>query len=400
MRVRLRTGILSVVVGLPACAVTSWCQLAPSPDASPVSTATASPDEKPVATFKQTVNLVDLFFTVRDGKGSLIPHLNQQNCSVSDENEPQSFKSFVAETDQPLTLGILLDTSLSQVPWLPMEQDAGSQFIQQVLRSKDEAFLLSFDVDVNLLQDYTDSPGMLIHALSTAEINGGGGAVTMTYPSPVPIPRGDPIPDKPKVDPGPVPIRNPRGTLLYDAIYLAANEKMNQEAGRKAMIILTDGDDQGSSMTSQDAVAATEKDNIIVYVVWAGSPGCLMGAGGPMSPGQPSQPGPSPQRMLDDWRAECDRANYFLTPCPGYYVAECIAEHTGGRIIVAGNSKKLEAAFQQIEDELRSQYWASYTPDNEKADGSFHRVSIACHGDDGQNLKVRVRRGYYAPAGK
>jgi len=370
-----------------------WCQLAPSPDAPPGSSAPSSPDENPIAVFRQTVNLVDLFFTVRDVRGSLVPHLNQQNCSVLDEKEPQTFKSFVAETDQPLTLGILLDTSLSQVPWLPMEQDAGSQFIQQVLRSKDEAFLLSFDVDVNLLQDYTNSPGMLIHALSKAEINKGGVSPTVNSPLPGRVPIYGP-----KVDPGPAPISNPRGTLLYDAIYAAANEKMSQEAGRKAMIILTDGDDQGSSITSQDAVAAAEKNNIIVYVVWAGSPGCLMGAGRPMSPGQPGQPGPPPQRMLDDWRAECDRANYFLTPCPGYYVAMCISEHTGGRIIVAGDSKKLEAGFQQIEDELRSQYWASYTPSNEKADGSFHRIAIQCRGDGGRELKVQVRRGYYAPS--
>ena len=390
---RLSTAILSLGVGLPVCAVASWCQLAPSPDAAPVSTAPASPDEKPVATFKQTVNLVDLFFTVRDGKGSLVPHLNQQNCSVRDDKEPQTFKSFVAETDQPLTLGILVDTSVSQVPWLPLEQDAGSQFIQQVLRSKDEAFLVSFDVDVNLLQDYTDSPGLLIHALSKAEINEGSVSPTLTSS----IPRQVPI-YQPKADPGPVPINNPRGTLLYDAIYEAANEKMNQEAGRKAMIVLTDGDDQGSSMTSQDAVAAAEKNNTIVYVVWAGSPACLMGAGPQTSPGLPGQPAPPVQRMLDDWRAECDRANYFMTPCPGYYVAECISEHSGGRIIIAGNSKKLEAAFQQIEDELRSQYWASYTPSNAKADGSFHRIAVECHGDDSQGLKVRVRRGYYAPS--
>jgi len=399
IKMRLGVGILWFVAGMSVCAVASWCQLAPSPDAAPASTAPAPPpDEKPVATFKQTVNLVDLFFTVRDGKGILVSHLNQQNCSVLDEKEPQTFKSFVAETDQPLTLGILLDTSVSQVPWLPMEQDAGSQFIQQVLRSRDEAFLLSFDVGVNLLQDYTNSPSMLIHALSKAEINKGSVSPTIKSPIPGRVPIYGP-----KVDPGPVPISNPRGTLLYDAIYEAANEKMNQETGRKAMIVLTDGDDQGSSMTSGDAVAAAEKNNVIVYVVWAGSPGCLMGVGRQTSPsqgGQPGQPAPPVQR-LDDWHAECDSAHYFMTLCPGYFVAECISEHTGGRIIVAANSKQLEQAFQQIEDELRTQYWASYEPSITKADGSFHKIAVQCNGDSGQDLKVRVRRGYYAPqAGK
>ena len=399
---RLSTGILSLVVGLPAWALASWCQLAPSPDAPPVSTATAPPTGTPVAEFKQTVNLVDLFFTVRDGKGSLVPHLNQQNCSVIDEKAAQTLKTFVAETDQPLTLGILLDTSVSQVPWLPMEQNAGSQFIQQVLRSKDEAFLLSFDVDVNLLQDYTNSPSKLIHSLSKAEINKGSVSPTINSPIPGQVPIYGP-----KVDPGPVPVNNPRGTLLYDAIYEAANEKMNQETGRKAMIILTDGDDQGSRMTSQDAVAAAEQSNVIVYVIWTGSPACLNGAWmrtsprtplPPSVPGTPGQPAPPVQRMLGDWNAECDRAHYFMTPCPGLGVAQCISEHTGGWMIVAGNSKKLEAAFQQIEDELRTQYWASYEPSNIKADGSFHRIAVQCQGDGGQELKVRVRRGYYAPS--
>jgi len=144
-----------------------WAQLAPSPDAAPVSNAPApAPDETPVATFKQSVNLVDLFFTVKDKNGNLVPHLTQQNCTVNENKEPQTLKTFVAETDQPLTLGILLDTSGSQQRLLPMETDAASQFIQQVLRSKDEAFAANFDVNVDLLQDYTNSPRLLTHALS------------------------------------------------------------------------------------------------------------------------------------------------------------------------------------------------------------------------------------------
>jgi VWFA-related protein len=378
----------------PACAAACWCQLAPSPDAAPVSTALGPLlDEKPVATLKQDVNLVDLFFTVKDRHGRLIPHLSEHDCSVLDEDLPQTLKSFIPETNQPLTLGILLDTSVSQIPWLRMEQDAGSEFIRQVLRSKDQAFLGSFDVNIDLLQDYTNSPDLLTHALNKAQINGGGSAVTMTDPGPVPVGKTK-IDRKPKVDPGPVPIRDPRGTLLYDAISLAANEKMNQEAGRKAMIVLTDGDDQGSNMSSQDAVAAAEKNNIPVYVVWVGPPACLMG-GGKSGPGQPAPP---PQRLVGDWQAECDRFHYFMTPCPGYYVAECIAEHSGGRIIVAKNSQQLEQAFQQIQDELRSQYLASYRPSNIKADSSFHKIAIHCHGDGGQELKVQVRKGYYAPS--
>ncbi len=137
---------------------------------------------------------------------------------------------------QPLTLGILLDTSGSQQRVLPLEQEVGSQFLQRVLRQKDEAFLLSFDVNVDLLQDYTNSPRLLTRAMNKAEINtaGGNGAAG------IPGAGGGTVPT----------IGDPKGTLLYDAVYLAANEKMNQETGRKAMILLTDGEDQGSRTRS------------------------------------------------------------------------------------------------------------------------------------------------------
>ncbi len=349
---RLRKVILSLAVGLPALAVAGWAQLAPSPDASPVSTAPAPPpDETPVANFKVNVNLVDLFFTVKDKNGNLVPHLNRQNCSVNENKAPQTLKSFVAETDQPLTLGILLDTSGSQYRLLPMEQGAAGQFIQQVLRRQDEAFALNFDVNVDLLQDYTNSPRLLTHALNTAQINTAGG-------------NGSGIPG---LGGGTVPtIGDPKGTLLYDAIYLAANEKMNQETGRKAMIVLTDGEDEGSRMKIGDAIAAANRNNVIIYVILC-----------------------------------ADRAMYWEQG-EGYYgysPAKRISDETGGRIIdVGNNSSKLEAAFQQIQDELRTQYVASYTPNNTKADGTFRKVTVNCHGDQGQELKVQVRKGYYAPS--
>ena len=118
------------MVGLPVLAPAGWAQLAPSPDAPPVSTAPAAPpDETPVASFKTDVNLVDLFFTVKDKNGNLVPHLTSNECTVLEDKAPQTLKSFVAETDQPLTLGILLDTSGSQQRVLPLEQQAGSQFL-------------------------------------------------------------------------------------------------------------------------------------------------------------------------------------------------------------------------------------------------------------------------------
>jgi VWFA-related protein len=344
--------LAAVMVGLAALPAAGWAQLAPSPDAPPVSNAPAAPpDETPVATFKVNVNLVDLFFTVKDKNGNLVPHLNKEMCTVLEDKAPQTLKSFVAETNQPLTLGILLDTSGSQQRVLPLEQDAGSQFLQQVLRSKDEAFLISFDVNIDLLQDYTNSPRMLSRAMEKAQINtagGNGGGMPGAGGGTIPTSGG------------------PKGTLLYDAIYEASYDKLNQESGRKAIIILTDGEDEGSDHKIGDAIAAAQKNNVIVYVILI-----------------------------------ADRAMYWSQGMGygGYSAAKRITDETGGRTIDVGNNgDKLRAAFQQIQDELRTQYVASYTPSNAKQDGTFRHVAVDCKGDSGDNLKVQVRKGYYAPS--
>ena len=343
---RVRLGVAAILFGLPWLSLAGWAQLAPSPDAPPVSTAPAPPEDESVATFKINVNLVDVFFTVKDKAGNLVPHLTRDDCTVSEDKEPQKLKSFVAETNQPLTLGILLDTSGSQYQVLPLEQDVGSQFLARVLRQKDEAFLLSFDVNVDLLQDFTNSPRLLSRAMNKAEINtaGGNGAAGI-----------------PGAGGGTIPVHGtPKGTLLYDAVYLASNEKLNQESGRKAMILLTDGEDQGSRNKIGEAISAAQKSNAIVYVILIADRGFYGGFG------------------------------YF-----GFSAMKKMTEETGGRLIDVGNNgKKLEAAFQQIEDELRTQYVASYTPSNAKLDGGFRHLTVECRGD---GLKVQVRKGYFAP---
>src|SRR5580658_9200066 len=213
MRLPLQVAVIAAALAfVPA---QGWTQLAPSPDASPVSTAPPpAADETSMATFKVNVNLVDMFFTVKDKNNELVPHLTKSDCTVLEDKVPQTLKNFVAETDQPLTLGILLDTSGSQERVLPLEQDAGSQFLDRVLRKKDEAFLVSFDVNVDLLQDFTNNAHELAHAMNKAQINTAGG-------------NGGGIPG---LGGGTVPtVGDPKGTLLYDAINLASNEKLNQE---------------------------------------------------------------------------------------------------------------------------------------------------------------------------
>jgi VWFA-related protein len=343
LRIGLETSALLLGLSVPSAA--GWGQLAPSPDAPPVSHAPAPVEEESVATFKLEVNLVDVFFTVKAKDGTLVPHLTKDDCTISEDKAPQKLKSFVAETQQPITLGILLDTSGSQQRVLPLEQDVGGQFLQRVLRQKDEAFVLSFDVNVDLMQDYTNSARLLTRALDKAEINtaGGNGAAG------IPGAGGGTVPT----------IGAPKGTVLYDAVYLASNEKLNQETGRKAMILLTDGEDEGSNHKIQDAIAAAQKSNVLVY--------CILIA---------------------------DRGFYGGFGYSGYSAMSKLTSETGGRLIDVGNNgKKLEAAFQQIEDELRTEYVASYTPTNTKLDGTFRRLGVECRGD---GMKVQVRKGYYA----
>jgi len=348
-------GLLALAILVAGLASPLHAQLAPSPDASPVSNAPPpkAEEDESVTTLKVDVNLVSLYFTVKDKNGMLIPHLSKDNCNVEEDKTAQKLKNFQAETNQPLTLGILLDTSGSQQYVLPLEQQFGSQFLKRVLKTKDEAFLISFDVDVDLLQDYTNSSHLLEKAMNKAEINtaAGNGAAGV-----------------PGIGTGPVPVHGtPKGTLLYDAVYLASNEKLSKETGRKAMIILSDGEDQGSRQKIAGAIEAAQKANVIIY-------GILI----------------------------ADRSQYFGTfgGYSGDFAMDKMAKETGGRLINVGNNgKKLEAAFQQIEDELRTQYVASYTPTNAKADGTYRKIAVACKASDAgkeEDLKVQVRKGYYA----
>jgi VWFA-related protein len=338
--------LLCAAFALPAARL--HAQAAPSPDAAPQGMP-GDPNgnddtSQSVATFRQNVNLVSLYFDVRDKKNLLIPHLTRDDCQVFEDKQAQKLKNFTAEVDQPLTLGILLDTSGSQQNVLPLEQQTGGEFLKRILRQKDQAFLVTFDVDVNLLSDFSSNASALAHDLNQAQINVGTGGMTT----------------------GPLPTGTPRGTLLYDAVVQVSHDKLAGETGRKAMILLTDGEDQGSRAKLRDAVEAAQKANSMVYVLLI-----------------------------------ADRSFYGGMYSIGYsgdYVMHQLADQTGGRLIDVGNNgKKLEAAFQQIEDELRTQYVASYTPTNAKTDGTYRKVEIQCHQRE-EALKVQSRKGYYAIA--
>ncbi|QHN04176.1 VWA domain-containing protein [Granulicella sp. WH15] len=312
-------------------------QEAPSPTGPPPRSDAPEQVERQddLQTLKIGTQLVNVYFSARD-KSGYITNLKKDDCLIAENKEPQTIKNFTQEKNLPLTIGILLDTSGSQQNVLPLEQESGATFLKDVLTPKDEAFLISFDINVDLLSDYTNSPREIRRAMDKARINTGAGTGSVTGNS------------------------RAKGTLLYDAVYLAASEKLRAEAGRKILVILTDGGDQGSQETLKTASEAAQKANAIVYVILIADRGFYGG----MSLGYSS-----------------DRD------------MEQLAHDTGGRVINVGNNgKKLEEAFDQIQDELRTQYLLSYDPTNKKVDGTFRTINLDC----GKGLKVQARKGYYA----
>ena len=301
---------------------------------------------QPAATVKVNVNVVQLFFNVKDKKGGLIPSLTKDDFEIFEDGKPQTIKYFAADSNLPLTLGILIDSSGSQTRVLDMEKEVGGDFLTQILRDKDLAFVISFDVDVDLLQDFTNSVHALKVALNSARINTAGGGGTGI----------------PGLGGGTVPtVGTPRGTLLYDAVYLAAHDELAQQVGRKAMILLTDGEDQGSQLKIKDAIEAAQKSDSIAYVLLC-----------------------------------ADRSFYGFGGYSGDREMKKLTEETGGRVIEVGNKfEKLRAGFDQIANELRSQYNIGYTPTNAKLDGTFRKVEIRVKNKD---YKVQSRNGYYAVA--
>jgi len=315
----------------------------------------ASPDQdqnqdesrdQSLETLKVNVDVVQLFFNVKDKKGGLIPSLSKTDFDLFEDGKPQTIKYFSAESNLPLTLGMLIDSSGSQQRVLEMEKEVGGSFLDSILRPKDEAFVISFDVDAELLQDFTNSTRLLRTALNSARINAppsscGG----------LPGAGGGPLPCS----------SNPKGTVLYDAVYLAAHDELAKEVGRKAMIILTDGEDQGSQLKIKDAIEAAQKSDSIVYVLLI-----------------------------------ADRGFYGMMGYSGDREMKTLASETGGRVIEVGNKPdKLRSAFDQISQELRSQYNIGYTPTNSKRDGTFRKVEIRPKNKD---YKLQARSGYYAIA--
>ncbi len=286
---------------------------------------------------KSQVSLVNLFATVRDKNKRIVPTLKQEDFRVSEDNQDQKIAFFSREVALPITLALLLDTSGSEQDMLSAIQDAGSRFIARVIRKGDEALVMSFDSNVDLLSDFTDEHGQLERAIRKSRIN---------------------VPDQGTIagNPGPIGSRQITGTALYDAIYLACGEKLASEAGRKAVVIVTDAEDTGSKVRLEEAIEAAQRTDTVIHILLV------------VDPRYGGNPG----------------------------IAHKLAEETGGRMISVRSEKKLAEAFDEISEELRSQYTLGYYPTNSAQDGKFRKVKVETTEHD---LKVLARKGYYAPKG-
>jgi VWFA-related protein len=293
-------------------------------------------------TIKVDVDLVNVLCTVRGKNNALIGNLEKTDFHLFEDGKEQEIKYFTRETDLPLTIGLLVDVSGSQERLIDTEHRAASQFFRSVLRSKDLAFLISFGKDSELLQDSTNSVKLLEDGLKQLRLN---------------VPVGG-------LHPGPVPTaQNQAGTVLWDAVYLAANERLKAEAGRKVMVVITDGVDTGSRISRDKAIQEAQKADTVVYSIYYVDPGAYGGGFGFGGSGEGEL-----KRMSDE---------------------------TGGRVLKVDRRNTLDDIFKEIQDEMRSQYAIAYTPTNPKKDGSYRKLEFKTSNKD---YKVQARKGYYAVA--
>ncbi len=288
---------------------------------------------------KVDVDVVSLYCAVRNKQNGLINNLDKGDFDLMEDGKQQTIRYFSRETGIPLTIGLLVDVSGSQQNLIEVERRAASAFFTSVLKQKDVAFLISFGADSELLQDITGTPRLLQDGLRRLRLNAG---VSGLHSGPVPT------------------MSKQRGTVMYDAVYLAANDMLSKEVGRKAIILITDGDDQGSSLTEKAAIEAAQKSDAIIYSI-----------------------------------LYVDRQGYgaFGGAYSGSGVLRHMSEETGGHMFEVDRKNSLENIFQQIQEEMRTQYLIGYTPTNPKKDGSYRKVDLRTKSKE---QKVQVRKGYYA----
>jgi len=293
--------------------------------------------QDPGSVIRVDVELVNVTFSVRDKRGALVPTLVKPDFEVYEDGKKQEIRSFSKEGDLPLTIGLLVDVSPSQERLIDIERRAAAAFFRQVLKNKDMAFVISFGGEAELLQDLTSSPKLLTQSLDLLRVN-----ASVSSP----------------IGQGPVPTTQ-RGTIMFDAVYLAADEKLRGEVGRKVVLLIADGVDMGSRKKREQAIEAAHRSDAIIYGIY-----------------------------------------YFDRAAYGYHMygvsdgdLRKMSEDTGGRVFRVEGRTTLDEVFKQLEDEMRNQYTLSYSSTNPNRDGGFRKLEIK---SKNKELKVQARRGYFS----
>jgi VWFA-related protein len=289
--------------------------------------------------FTTDVRVVNLFATVRDAQGHVVPHLIKDDFTLDEDGRPQTIRYFAQESGLPLTLGLLVDTSISQKRVLAEERTASQRFLSQVLRpEKDHAFIIHFDREVELLEDLTASRDALAQALARLH--------TPLLP---PRKHGDPKPGLWTIE----------GTALYDSVLLASDEILSKQSGRKAIVLLTDGVDNGSKIGLFRAIQSAQFADAVVYSI-----------------------------LFSDR----DAYDGTFASAAGKKALERISHESGGAFFEVSAAHPIAAIYAQLEDELRNEYNIGYTPDTTGAAPGYRKIHLATK----PGLSVTTRDGYYA----
>jgi len=298
-------------------------------------------------TLVKEVNLVDVLFTVLNRRNKLVPDLEESDFKVFDEGKPQEIRYFSKQTDLPLRIGMLLDTSNSIRERIKFEQDASVSFLFSVLRhNKDQAFVMTFDDEPQILQSFTSDAGALRDQIMGTRAGG--------------------------------------GTAIYDAVYQACSTQLNHpprpegdqpDVVRRVMILISDGEDNLSTHTRAEAIELAQRTSVVIYTISTSTQWVSL---------EETDPNKTSDRK------------YHLTE--GDKILQNLAEETGGRAFFPYHVDDLDQSFQDIGDELRNQYSIAYQPANYVLDGRYHKIRVEV--PDHKGYQVRARRGYYARANR
>jgi VWFA-related protein len=352
-----------------------------------------SSEKKPVqstaATIAVDVKVVTLPVTVRDKHGKIIRDLAKDDFTLQEDGRPQTIKYFSQDTNLPLTLGLLVDTSRSQTNVLDAERNASRSFLEQMLvQEKDKAFVIHFDREVELLQDLTSSREKLQAALDLLK-------------TPSDRERSN-DPNDPSNSPSSSDSHHGAGTQLYDAVYLASNELMKKQTGRKALIILSDGVDRGSKTYLEGAIEAAQRADTVIYSIYFAEPrheegqrhGGGMGRGGGYpGGGYPGGGYPGGGYPGGGGRGGGGQRHPEEARADGKKILERISRETGGRFFEVSKKQTVGEIYDSIVEELRTQYNMGFTPDKDSAASGYHHIQLAVKKKD---LTVQTRDGYYA----